>query len=111
MSKSVVLLLSILFLFIGLNQADLIAADGKTVYGASCKSCHGPDGKGNEKVAKILKIDLSKLSLVKDETTKKSDAELVKTIHDGAGKMKPFKDKLKNEEIFAVVDFIRSLKK
>lgn len=111
MSKSVALLLSTLFLFIGLKQVDLIASDGKTIYEASCKSCHGPDGKGNEKVAKALKIDLIKLNLVKDETTKKSDAELAKTIHDGAGKMKPFKDKLKDEDISAVVEYVRSLKK
>lgn len=111
MFKSVVLLLSISFLFVGLNHADLIAADGKTVYEISCKSCHGPDGKGNEKIAKVLKIDLVKLNLVKDETIKKSDAELAKIVHDGVGKMKPFKDKVKDEDIYAVIKYFRSLKK
>lgn len=109
MSKSVVFLLSTLFLFIGLKQVDLIASDGKTIYEANCKSCHGPDGKGNPKLANSM--GTAKLDLTDKETSEKKDAELGKTVADGAGKMKPFKDKIKDEEIYAVIKYLRSLKK
>jgi len=61
------------------------AGSGKALYDKSCAGCHGPDGKGNEKMTAILGV--KDLSLVSKETVKKSDEQLLKVIAEGAGKM------------------------
>lgn len=113
MPRLVVLLFSIALLAVGLQPINLAAADSKATYDGKCASCHGPDGKGKDAVAKLLKIDISKLNLVDDETSKKSDAQLAKAIHDGIenSKMKSYKDQFSDEEIAGLVKYIRSLKK
>lgn len=83
----------------------------QTVYLKSCKMCHGTDGKGNAKLAVVLKVTLAQLNLVKDETQNKSDADLKKTIKDGTGKMKPMGGKLSDNEIAATVAHLRRLAK
>ncbi len=81
------------------------------MYEGSCKTCHGLDGKGNQKVADMLKVDLSKLDLTDDETTKKKDAELANAIFNGAGKMKGYRNKFSDPDVNAIVSHIRSLQK
>src|SRR3989304_5671965 len=52
---------------------------GKKVYAAKCASCHGADGKGNAKMAGMLKITIPDLSGSKG----KSEAELLKLLAEG----------------------------
>ena len=113
MQKTTVLWISVALLVAGLLQpASVVAADSEAAYKAKCASCHGPDGKGKQKIAEMLKIDLSRLELVDDETSKKSDAELARITRDGEGKsMKPFKSQFSDAEITELVKYIRSLKK
>lgn len=85
--------------------------NGKTLYEKNCKSCHGIDGKGNPKMAKSLKINLTKLDLTDEETVKKPDDNLVNVTREGAGKMKGYESKLSGEEIKAIVTYIRTLQK
>jgi mono/diheme cytochrome c family protein len=61
------------------------AAAGKALYEKSCAGCHGPDGKGNQKMATIL--GEKGLNIVGKDTAKKSDDQLLKIISEGAGKM------------------------
>lgn len=82
-------------------------APGKAVYDKSCAGCHGPDGKGNDKMVKILGVKT--LSIVGKETTKKSDDQLLKTIAEGAGKMPA--SKLTKDEQKRVLGYSRSLAK
>jgi mono/diheme cytochrome c family protein len=63
------------------------AAAGKAAYDKSCKSCHGPDGAGNPAVAKMMKVDMRDLKSADIQAM--SDADLMKIITDGKGKMKP----------------------
>ncbi len=65
------------------------ADGGKAVYEKSCAGCHGADGKGNEKMAKIPGFEKG-LNIVGAETKKKSDEQLLKLIAEGAGKMPRF---------------------
>ncbi len=77
-----------LFICVG-AASTAIAADadsGKALYEKSCAGCHGADGKGNEKMAKLPGFDKG-LNIVGAETQKKSDAQLLKIIAEGAGKM------------------------
>jgi cytochrome c6 len=84
-------------------------ADAAKIFAAKCQACHAKDGKGSAAMAKMFKLDASALNLTSDATAKKADADLVKTINNGRGKMPVFKGKLKDEEISALVAYIRTL--
>lgn len=96
-------------LSISFTVSPVFGADGKELYEKSCKTCHGLDGKGNVKVAKMMKIDPSIVDLTKKETKDKKDKELEKLISDGIGKMKGLKDKLKTDEVSLIVSHLRVL--
>ncbi|MBI2181864.1 MAG: cytochrome c, partial [Deltaproteobacteria bacterium] len=74
----------------------------------SCVGCHGADGKGNAAMAKVL--GEKGLNIVGKDTTKKSDAQLLKVIVDGAGKM-PAQKSLSKDEQKQVLGHVRSLAK
>jgi len=84
------------------------ADGGKAIYEKSCMGCHGADGKGNEKMAKIPGFEKG-LNIVSAETKKKSDEQLLKIIAEGAGKMPP--SKLTKEEQKQALAYSRSLAK
>jgi len=97
-----------LLLCTGLTQAAVAAdASGKALYEKSCAGCHGPDGKGNEKMTAILGV--KDLGIVSKETAKKSDEQLSKVIAEGAGKMPA--SKLTKDEQKQVLSYSRSLAK
>jgi len=83
------------------------ASAGKAIFEKSCAGCHGPDGKGNEKMAKVLGD--KGLNIVGDETKKKTDEQLLKLIADGSGKMPAAK--LTKEEQKQALAYVRSLAK
>src|SRR5437762_6029953 len=94
-------------------MTSLRAAEVKQNWEKNCQKCHGADGKGNTK--------MGRQSGVKDYTDPKVQEELkddnaVKIIKEGIvekGKkrMEPYKDKLTDEEIKALINFIRAFKK
>jgi mono/diheme cytochrome c family protein len=82
-------------------------ADGKALYEANCKKCHGATGKPSDAIKKMNpKIEAFDAAFF----AKRTDADLVKGIAEGKDKMKPFKDKMKADEIAAVAKYIRTLK-
>ena len=96
-------------------QAD---TDKKTLrtWKAKCASCHGEDGKGATDQGKKMGVrDLTAAETWKDLT----DAKMKDTIANGIkqtknGKtqeMEPYKDKLKPEEIDALVTYVKTFKK
>ena len=101
--------LSGLAIWVGTVSAALAAdADsGKALYEKSCAGCHGADGKGNEKMAKLLGD--KGLNITGSETKKKSDEQLLKILAEGAGKMPA--SKLTKEEQKQVLGYARSLAK
>lgn len=82
------------------------APDGAALYKSKCASCHGKDGKGNEKLAKPMKVEAAALSF---EGKTATDEEFTKVTADGRKKMPAFGKKLSPEEIKAVVVFARGL--
>ena len=89
------------------------AADAKENWTKHCAKCHGEDGKGQTR--------MGKQAGAKDYTDAKvqegiKDADAIKVIkegltQDGKKKMDPYKDKLSDDEIKALVAHIRSFKK
>ena len=99
--------------FVVVATASTFGADVKANYDKHCAKCHGPDGKGQTK--------MGKQSGAKDYTDPKVQAELddakaLKSIKEGQkvnGKeaMKPFADKLSDDEIKELIAHIRKFKK
>jgi cytochrome c6 len=88
-------------------------AEAKANWETHCQKCHGADGKGNTK--------MGRQSGVKDYTDAKVQAEMkdenaIKVIKEGLSekgkkKMDPYGEKLKDDEIKALVAYMRAFKK
>ena len=77
---------------------------GEDVYKAKCATCHGPDGSGNTPVGKSLQVADLRSAAVQS----KSDAELTQSVTEGKGNMPGFKGNITDDEIHAVVTFVRT---
>ena len=109
MKRLIVLSLALL----AAGAVSVRAADAKENWDAKCKVCHGPDGKGKTK--------MGEKSGVKDYTDAKvqegmKDDAMAKAIKEGVKdgektKMKAFGETLSDDEIKALVKYIRAFKK
>jgi len=90
------------------QPADELAA-AKELYATNCMTCHRDTGKGGKVTIEGKTIDPN--DLTSDKMKNRSDDKLAKQIADGAPDdgMPAFKDKLKDDEIKAVVKYVRSL--
>jgi len=83
-------------------------AAGKRTYAQSCESCHGPSGKGDGTAA-----GADQPSDLSDDVWDfgASDGEIFTVIKGGVtGKdMRPFASRLSDEDIWSVVNFLRTL--
>lgn len=74
---------------------------------AKCALCHGEDGSGNTPEGKKRNVP----DLRGEAIRKLSDAELTKIIVEGHAKMPTFKVQLNQEQIRAIVQYIRGIAK
>jgi thiosulfate dehydrogenase len=83
--------------------------NGKAVYQEHCLVCHGREGKGDGLLSASLKIPPA--NLASPLTQARADADLLKIIQYGkpGTNMKPYKDRLEEEEIRDVLAHIRQL--
>jgi mono/diheme cytochrome c family protein len=83
-------------------------ADGKRIYGIDCEMCHGKEGNGKGDLVQSMELKLRDYrdpAALKDMT----DGELYYTIAKGRGKMPGEEDRWKPEQIWHMVNYIRSL--
>jgi cytochrome c6 len=99
--KSLVLVASL-----ALANSAFAAADGAAVFKAKCAMCHGADGSASTGMGKSLGLK----PLSSPEVQKMSDADLTGLVTNGKGKMPAYKGKLSDEEISAVVKYVKTLK-
>ena len=85
------------------------AKAGKATYDKLCVSCHGADGKGNPAMAKAM--GEKGLNIVGKDTQAKKDADVLKVIVEGAGKMPASGKNLSKQERADVLSYTRSLAK
>jgi mono/diheme cytochrome c family protein len=85
------------------------AKAGKATYDKLCVSCHGADGKGNPAMAKAM--GEKGLNIVSKDVQAKKDADLLKVIVEGAGKMPASGKNLSKQEQTDVLSYTRSLAK
>ena len=89
--------------------AESLAA-GKKTYGMDCAMCHGNAGAGDGDLASQMGLSLKDLR--ETETLKeRSDKELYELIDKGKGKMLGEEGRLKPEQVWNVVNYVRSLSK
>jgi mono/diheme cytochrome c family protein len=80
--------------------------DAAALFAANkCVGCHGADGKGNPNIKKVPNFTDAAWQ------KKTTDAEMIKTIENGDKPMPAYKDKLNEQEIRALVAYVRSFAK
>jgi len=93
----------LLILTIALAPA-IFAANGAAIYKAKCATCHGADGKGQSPMGKKMNLR----DLGSPDVQKQTDKQLYDWTAAGKGKMPAYKDKLSDEEIKALVTYMRT---
>jgi mono/diheme cytochrome c family protein len=90
-----------------LSAPAFAQSDTSATYKSKCAPCHGADGQANTQVGKALKAASFKTPSI----VKASDADLFAVVKSGKGKMPAWNGKLTDDEIKALVAFIRTLQK
>jgi len=81
----------------GRTSSSLLADEGRKAFQESCSRCHGAEGD------RIPIAPLNARGFLEGRT----DSELVKTISEGKGVMPAFSKELKDEQVRAVVSYLR----
>ena len=81
-------------------------AAAAATYKSKCQVCHGADGKGNTPAGKKVGTN----DFHSPEVVKMSDADLVAIVKKGKAKMPGYDGKLTDDQIKALIKYIRSLK-
>jgi mono/diheme cytochrome c family protein len=82
-------------------------AEGKRIYDYDCTSCHGATGDGKTPAAKNFKIP----DLTSPELKNHTDGELCYVIKNGHGEMPAEGDRVKQEQLWDLVNYVRTLSK
>ena len=113
LSSSVLIALSVsvIFFFFGPTASRAVGASandvGENTFKTTCATCHGDDGSGNTPVGTSLKIP----DLHSAEVQGNSDEQLSQVITNGKNAIPPFKASLTDDQIHALVMYVRQLKK
>ncbi len=106
--RTIAVTIALILLINGAGFAAGDAAAGKELFAKKCTSCHGAGGEGKDAIAKMMKVEMKPLA--SKEVQEKSEADLVKVITTGSGKMKAVAD-LKEKDVQDVIAFLRTLAK
>ena len=88
------------------SRANASAVDARATFNARCAICHGRDGRGKTARGRRTHArDLTDASWQNDV----SDERLFNSINNGRNKMPAFKKKLSENDIDALVNFVRSV--
>jgi mono/diheme cytochrome c family protein len=94
------------------SSLSVLGADGKALWDANCAQCHGKEGRGDTKMGKQLQAadltDAKKQSSFTDAQAATAIKEGIK--EGGKTKMKAF-PKLSDDDVKALVTYVRTLKK
>jgi mono/diheme cytochrome c family protein len=85
-------------------------AKAKKIYGYDCAMCHGANGDGKGDIADGLKTkpgDLTNPTTLQD----KKDGELFYMIKNGKGEMPAEGDRIKSDDVWNLVIYVRTLSK
>jgi cytochrome c6 len=95
------------FMLLFAGASSFAQSSAEATYKAKCQMCHGASGMADSPAGKSMKV-----SPVTDPAVKNmSEAKMVEAVHNGMGKMQPYKDKLSDAEIKDVVAYFRTFLK
>lgn len=84
-----------------------VAASGKEAYQKLCQSCHGADGTGNPQMARSLKVAIPPITGA--ALAHKDDAEILRILAEGKGKMPGYAQRLTAAEQRQVLEYMKTL--
>ena len=89
------------------------AADAKANWDANCAQCHGKEGRADTKMGKLLNAkDLTDPKVQAEFTDAKATQSIKEGVkQNGKTTMKAFAGKLTDDEVKALVAYVRTLKK
>jgi cytochrome c553 len=90
------------------------SADVPATWTKNCASCHGSDGAGHTKAGRMAQVkDMTNAEFQKSFTDEQAAKQIKDGLKDSSGKekMKAFGDKLSDDDIKALVSYVRSLQK
>jgi len=90
-------------------QSDASAKVGMALYTKNCASCHGKTGLGDGVKARTLKDFPGDFS--KGEFQSLSDGDMFYKTKTGRGDMPKYEGKLADDDIWNIVNYLRTLKK
>jgi mono/diheme cytochrome c family protein len=92
---------------------DESIAAGKEAYDGQCTDCHGATGQNDgKKVAEMKQEEKDRMTPLTDPSVaKQSDGELFWKIAEGKKPMPAGKKLMEEEEMWSVVNYVRTLKK
>jgi mono/diheme cytochrome c family protein len=109
MKRTIFFFVTVIIVSAGVSSA----ADAAANWTQHCASCHGKDGSGNTMMGKKLGVkdyhDAKVQAAFSDAEAERAIKEGVKT--NGKETMKPFGSKLSDDDIKALVAYVRSFKK
>lgn len=94
--------------------ASALQADTGENWTKDCAACHGRDGAGHTKAGRQVKVkDLTDAQYQKSFTDADAFKDVKEGLQDknGTTKMKPFSGKLSDDEIKALIAYVRTLAK
>ena len=91
---------------IGITTHLYAQDDTAALYKSKCQVCHGADGKGDTPAGQKMGAK----DFRSPEVAKMSDAEMIEAVKKGKGKMQGYDGKLTDDQIKALVKYLRSLK-
>ncbi|HTL58398.1 MAG TPA: c-type cytochrome, partial [Candidatus Limnocylindrales bacterium] len=87
------------------NESSI--AEGEALYEQECLICHGPEGKGDGRVARIL--DVSPADLSDTNIWQQTDGALCWKISEGKVPMPAFRMRFSRHEVWLLVNYVRTL--
>lgn len=98
---------ALIFLVAQMAAPVFAQGGGEDTYKAKCAPCHGTDGLAATPAGKALKAASFKTPAI----VKAPDSELIGIVKSGKNKMPAWNGKLTDDQIKAVVAYIRTLQK
>jgi cytochrome c6 len=106
-------IISVVVSLLAASVISVRAADAKALWGANCAQCHGPTGHADTKMGKTLSAkDLTDPKVQAEFTDAKATQSIKEGVkQNGKTTMKAFSGKLSDDDIKALVAYVRTLKK
>ncbi|MFP5470251.1 MAG: c-type cytochrome [Bacteroidia bacterium] len=91
-----------------IEKSDQTTLAGKKIFEQQCWSCHGKSGNGDGPSARNLKIKPTNFSSPSFQS--QTDGEIFWKISEGRGEMAAYKNSLKEENRWQIVNYLKTLK-